>query len=201
MPRGRDRGETDPASYAGVYCTASAGLEFTVDAVPGSDRLSIALLPQPAVPVARTDVDTYYGAAFSATFKFVRQDENIVGLWLIQNGQTLPAIRLGARGQAVVARLSPPFPAAIGLDPPVLRQYVGAYSSDVATFTVTLTGDALYVQVTGQPAVPVYASAKDRFFYKIVDAQIRFDRDASGAVTSLTLHQNGADIRATRAKP
>jgi serine-type D-Ala-D-Ala carboxypeptidase/endopeptidase len=193
--------ETDPTSYAGVYCNASGGLQFTVAAGPTPQQLSIVLSPQPAGLCRLTDPDTCSAPNVGATFKFVRQGGDVVGLWLMQGAQTLPAVRLSAEGRAVVAQLAAPFPAAIQLPPEVLRQYAGSYSSDVGTFTVTLTGDVLYVQLTGQPAVPVYASVKDRFFYKIVDARITFERDASGAVTSLTLHQNGRDIQARRMPP
>jgi serine-type D-Ala-D-Ala carboxypeptidase/endopeptidase len=49
--------------------------------------------------------------------------------------------------------------------------------------------------------LPVYASGKDQFFYKVVDAQIRFNRDAAGHITSLTLHQNGQNLTAGRTVP
>jgi D-alanyl-D-alanine-carboxypeptidase/D-alanyl-D-alanine-endopeptidase len=190
--------ETDPASYVGVYCNQSAAITFTVEAAPASDALSIALLPQPALLYERTSADTYYAASVGATFKFSRDGNKIVGLWLTQYGETLPAVRLDERGIPIVAQLPPPFPATVALDPSVLQQYVGSYAGDGAAFTVTVRGGALYVQLPGQPALPVYASARDEFFYKIVDAQIAFGRNASGAVTLLTLHQDGHEVRATR---
>jgi serine-type D-Ala-D-Ala carboxypeptidase/endopeptidase len=193
--------KTDPESYAGIYCNASGGLTFSVYAVPGSNELSIDLSPQPAVRCRQTDPDTCVAPAVGATLKFVRADGKIVGLWLIQGGRTLPAVRLDAGGRPAVTVLASPFPAQVALDPPALRQYVGTYICDAGTFTVTLTGAVLYVRLTGQPAIPVYASAKDRFFYKVVDAQIRFDRDSSGMVDSLTLHQDGRDIQAQRTRP
>jgi hypothetical protein len=58
----------------------------------------------------------------------------------------------------------------------------------------------LYVQPTGQPAIPGYASAKDKFFSTVVDAQIDFVRDNQGNVIALVLHQNGLDHRAPRVK-
>jgi CubicO group peptidase (beta-lactamase class C family) len=39
-------------------------------------------------------------------------------------------------------------------------------------------GDHLETQITGQPAFPVFASAKDKFFLRVVDAQLDFERDA-----------------------
>jgi hypothetical protein len=76
---------------------------------------------------------------------------------------------------------------------------VGVYPIDKsARFTVLRRGDGLVARLTGQPFFPVFASAKDEFFYKVVDAQLSFHRDASGKIEGLTLHQNGRDIPATR---
>jgi serine-type D-Ala-D-Ala carboxypeptidase/endopeptidase len=190
--------ETNPSSYAGIYCNASGALVFRVATLSKSGELSIAVLPQLGAVYQRVDADTYEMPALEATFKFARVDGRIVGLRLIQAGETIPAVRLDAQGKAVVGQLPPAFPPSVALDAATLQQYVGTYSVDGGAFAVTLRGDALYVQLTGQPAVRVYASARDDFFYKVVDAQITFDRNAAGAVTSLTLHQNGRTIRATR---
>jgi serine-type D-Ala-D-Ala carboxypeptidase/endopeptidase len=74
-----------------------------------------------------------------------------------------------------------------------LRQYVGHYPlSPQFALDVTLDNGALYVQATGQPRFNIYAEAPDRFFLRVVDAQLEFSRDASGAVTGVTLVQNGA---------
>jgi serine-type D-Ala-D-Ala carboxypeptidase/endopeptidase len=193
---------TDAASYAGVYCNLSSGITFSVSTVAKSDALSIALMPQPAAEVPRIAPDTFYASAYGAEFKFIREQGRIAGLWLLQNGQAIPAARLDSQGKPSVVALSPPYPAEVTLDAAVLRQYVGTYSaSGLGFFTVTLKGGQLFVELTGQPALPVYASGADRFFYKAVDAQIRFNRDAAGRVTSLTLHQNGQDLTAGRTGP
>jgi hypothetical protein len=65
-------------------------------------------------------------------------------------------------------------------------------------FTIAKDGAQLNAQLTGQPAVPIYADKPDHFFYKIVDAQLDFERDGAGKVTALTLHQNGRDMKAPR---
>lgn len=192
--------QTDPASYAGTYCNQSIGATFTVSPAAKPDELSIALLPQPAVTVPRTAPDVFYSSQYDARFTFIREQQKIVGLWLMQYGQIFPAPRLDVQGKPVVAQLRSPFPATVALTPAQLQEYVGAYKAR-ATFTVSLRGDALYVQLSGQSAFPVYASAKDHFFYKIVDAQIDFNRDASAHVTSLTLHQAGRTITANRIGP
>jgi hypothetical protein len=66
---------------------------------------------------------------------------------------------------------------------------------------VTREGDQLHVQLTGQGKYPVYAESATRFFYKVVDAQIDFERDGAGKVTGLTLHQGGIDRRAKKLGP
>ncbi len=66
---------------------------------------------------------------------------------------------------------------------------------------VFLKDGQVRAQLTGQDAAPVYPSAKDKFFYKIVDAQLDFERDASGKVVAVVLHQFGRDLRAPRIAP
>lgn len=57
---------------------------------------------------------------------------------------------------------------------------------------------SLFAQATGQSANPIYPSARDEFFFRVVDAQISFVRNPAGQVTSLILHQNGRDQTAPR---
>ena len=63
---------------------------------------------------------------------------------------------------------------------------------------VVLKADRLEAQATGQSAFPIFASARDKFFYKIVDMQLDFERDAGGKVVAVVLHGNGGHIRAPR---
>jgi CubicO group peptidase (beta-lactamase class C family) len=85
------------------------------------------------------------------------------------------------------------------LAPEKLDEYVGTYAvSPQLRFTVTRDGPTIAVQLTGQPAAPVFAYAPDQFFSKIVDAQFTFERSAGGKVIGLTLHQNGQNIHAER---
>lgn len=192
--------KADPASYAGVYCNVVAGVTFAVNGGPDASELSIALLPQEALAFRRVDQDTYYAELVDATITFVREGDRIIGLRLFQGGNLLEAIRFDARAKPLAAQLPPAFPPVVTLEDSTLRQYVGSYTANFGTFTVTMRDQQLFVQLTNQPALPVYASGKDDFFYKVVLAEIRFGRDASGAVTSLTLHQNGRDIFATRSQ-
>ena len=80
-----------------------------------------------------------------------------------------------------------------------LAKYVGAYEmAPQVTMTITLDGERLMAQLTGQGSNPIFPESETMFFLKVVDAQIEFVKDASGAVTHLVLHQGGQDRRANR---
>ena len=55
-------------------------------------------------------------------------------------------------------------------------------------------------QATGQGTVEIFPSSPTEFFLKVVDAQITFVKDASGAVTQLVLHQGGRDMPGKKLK-
>ena len=74
----------------------------------------------------------------------------------------------------------------------LLDEYAGEYElAPGVVFTISRKGDKLYAQLTGQPSVRVFAERENKFYYKIVDARLVFNRGASGKIESLTLDQNG----------
>lgn len=80
-----------------------------------------------------------------------------------------------------------------------LDSYVGVFESGKSTrFTFVRRDGQLLARLTGQPFWPVFPSARDEFFYTVVDATLSFRRDAAGAVDQVTLHQGGLDRIATR---
>jgi CubicO group peptidase (beta-lactamase class C family) len=92
----------------------------------------------------------------------------------------------------------PPPKKEIEVSPEVLKQYVGRYELTPAViFDVTLKDNQLFVQLTGQPSIPVFAEAQDKFFYKVVEAAITF-HVAKGKAFALTLHQGGQNQLAKR---
>ena len=83
----------------------------------------------------------------------------------------------------------------------ILDTYVGEYElTPEFTIVVTRKRRGLYVQATGQEKFQVFAESETTFFYKVVDAQISFVEDDSGAIVSLTLYQNGAEPSARKVK-
>ena len=90
-------------------------------------------------------------------------------------------------------------PEEIAIDPAELAQYAGQYAlAPTFVLSVRQGPDGLLVGATGQGEAPVYASAKDTFFYKVVEAQLVFQRDAQGTIKGVVLHQNGQALPGKR---
>ena len=81
---------------------------------------------------------------------------------------------------------------AIDVEAGSLVEYVGGYQlTPGLVITITANDAQMYAQLTGQPAFPVFAYEADKFFFKVVDAQLIFERDETGAVSGMILNQNG----------
>ncbi len=80
-----------------------------------------------------------------------------------------------------------------------LAEYTGTYTV-TENFKIAFREEdgQLVTQATGQDAFPVFASGPDRFFLKVVDAQLAFNRNSDGRIVSVTLTQNGQEIVANR---
>ena len=87
----------------------------------------------------------------------------------------------------------------MAVDSAALTAYVGNYQlAPSFSISVTQQGSKLFGQATGQSAFELFPEAKDRFFLKVVDAQVSFQRNEKGEVDQLTLHQNGRDMPGKR---
>jgi hypothetical protein len=82
--------------------------------------------------------------------------------------------------------------------PATLDDYVGLYDYGSAILTVTREGDQLQAQLTGQPKFPIFAKGKDVFFWKVVEAEVTFARDATGKVAKAVHRQGGQTFDAPR---
>ena len=175
--------------YVGTYKLAD---KFLLKVFRVNDALFARASGQAAFPIFPSAPNEFFAKVAGISVSFTRNANGAVsGLVLHQNGDRA-APKLSASEV-------PAEPKAIEVDASALGEYVGKYqlhSGLVIDFT--LKGDHLEAQVTGQPAFPIFASAKDRFFYKIVDAQLDFERDAGGKVVAVVLHQNALDLRAAR---
>jgi len=89
---------------------------------------------------------------------------------------------------------------AIQVDPGLYDAYVGVYEL-APGFQLTLTreGDRLMAQPTGLSKAELFPESETKFFLKVEDTQIEFQRGPDGKATGLTLFQRGRQ-RQTPAK-
>lgn len=55
-------------------------------------------------------------------------------------------------------------------------------------------------ELTGQPKFPIFPASKDEFYWKVVDARVKFVTDEKGIVTNVIHYQNGTQFKAMRLK-
>jgi len=106
-------------------------------------------------------------------------------LTLYQGGQVTPAPR-------VTDDRGPQTRQEITLTEEELNDFVGEFQlAPGVLISIIVRGQQLFAQLTNQSAFPVFAYEKDRFFFKVVDAQLHFERDDKGSVIAVVLHQGG----------
>lgn len=178
--------DADLAQYEGRYKLAD---NFDIRIIRDGHQLYGQATGQGAFPLFASAPNEFFAKIASIAITFTRDGKGAVTGLVLHQG-----------GDRVAPRL--PDQPAITLDAATLGGYVGKYTlAPGAVFDVTLNDGQLFVQLGSQAAFPVFASAKDRFFYKVIDAQIDFERDAGGKAVALVLHQNGKDQRAPRTAP
>lgn len=90
---------------------------------------------------------------------------------------------------------------AIHLPASTLAKYVGVYELDPAFhIEIELKEDRLFALANGQQAIELSAATESSFFNKEVGAQIDFDLDPEGKVTSLKILQAGNDLKGRKIK-
>lgn len=90
-------------------------------------------------------------------------------------------------------------PPVVEVAPEVLKKYEGVFVfTPEFAITVTLEGNQLMAQGTGQPKLQLDHEADAHFSCKAVDAHLFFVANKGGDFKYLVLHQNGANQTATR---
>lgn len=179
-------------AYVGDYQLAPG---FILHVFRQDGQLLAQATGQGAFPIFASAADRFFARIADIRIDFQRDRQGkVASLVLHQNGHDRSARRMDA---AAIEKASGQ--RVIKLDKATLSQYVGRYQlAPGAVFDISLEGSQLMARLTGQPAFPVYASARDEFHYTVVDAQLSFKRGADGKVDALVLHQNGADRRAPK---
>ena len=157
--------------YVGRYQLAPAAI---ITVTRDGSRFLAQLTGQPAFEIFAESEKKFFFKVVDAQLTFEIDAQNkVVAVVLHQNGIDQRAPRI--EGEPVT-------PKAITLAPEVLDRYTGRYQLTPAlVITITRQDARLFAQLTGQPAFEVFASSEREFFFTIVNAQLVFEGDGTGA--------------------
>jgi serine-type D-Ala-D-Ala carboxypeptidase/endopeptidase len=137
--------------------------------------------------------DWYAMDVADASLHFLRENGKVVALELAQNGMLQRAEKSSDTAAALTKE-------SVGKSRDALAAYVGEYPLNPSVkFTIRLGEEHLEAMLTGQPFFPIFPQGEDKFFYKVVDAELHFERDEHGDVDAVVLHQGGIVQRAEKA--
>jgi CubicO group peptidase (beta-lactamase class C family) len=129
--------------------------------------------------------------------------ERKTGVVVLANRASMTANRIGMMTFRILAGETA-YPLelrhAIPMSAEQLDRYVAKYEMDPnrVYFNVWRDGDHLMGEVTGQHIFRMYPEAEDKFFLKVTDSQITFQRDKDGKITGAMLSQHGHGLSAKR---
>jgi CubicO group peptidase (beta-lactamase class C family) len=87
----------------------------------------------------------------------------------------------------------------IKLSSDILSRYVGNYELVPGfVLAITVEGDRIFSQATGQGKVEIFPETETRFFLKVVDATLDFSKDEAGNYSKVTLHQGKVNMEGKR---
>jgi hypothetical protein len=176
-------GNLDLSAYPGTYQIAEG---FLLSIFSPDGRLFGQATGQGEFPLAPGREHEFSNVAADIRIVFSAFDDGSAKLLtLFQSRRETRAPRVSAEPPQVERK-------AIDIDATQLPDYEGRYElAPGVVITVESREAQLFAQVSGQMAYPVFAYDTDRFFYKVVDAQLQFERDPDGNVVAVILHQAG----------
>lgn len=177
------------AQYAGVYRIDPQSTRVIRIQGDGLTSQRTGGIVYPLIPVG---ADTFVFASGFSRIVFERDDDGAV-----------MAMRFFPEdeGEGEVAPRSDeaaaPVREAIALPAAARERLVGRYAYEGVTLDILLEGDTLKTQLAGQPAFEIFAASADRFFLRVVEADLVFAPD-TGPATQVTLYQAGQVITFNR---
>jgi hypothetical protein len=166
---------------SGLYTFADTGMQLNVWEENGN--LYVQATGQAAYKMGYDNKGDFFPLDFDAILRPVKTSKGITVEWHQSGGIS--------RAEPVSQSAPPKFK----IDRKTLPDYVGVYPLIKGfDLKVTVKGETLYVQGTGQPSASVVPVKKDEFARDDVGAYFIFNRNSSNQVHSLTLEQGGQSI-------
>jgi CubicO group peptidase (beta-lactamase class C family) len=85
------------------------------------------------------------------------------------------------------------------IKPANLQIFTGRYDIlGQAVLTISTQDEKLFAQLSGQPKFEIFPRSESEFFWKVVDARIKFIKDEKGEINEAILYQNGQEVKSKR---
>jgi CubicO group peptidase (beta-lactamase class C family) len=82
-----------------------------------------------------------------------------------------------------------------------LKDYIGEFDYNPAINNITISDGRLYTQLPGQAKLELFRNSRNRFYLKVVAAELKFERNDSGEVVGVIHTQNGGTFKASKIEP
>jgi len=177
--------------YVGTY-ELQPGINLLVTFEDGREMAQ--LTGQGKAPIYAEAEGKFFYRIVDAQLDFASDPNGkVTSATLHQNGRDITAMRISD------TVTTPRVRTAVSLPVDKLTPLVGSYAMQGgATMTIALEGDHLTTQLTGQPAIRIFAESDTMFFLRVVDATLEFEKDASGKGVGVTLRQGSITNHGTR---
>jgi hypothetical protein len=81
-----------------------------------------------------------------------------------------------------------------------VSKYIGRYDFGQMIMTITTEGNNLFAQLSGQPSFPIFPAGDGEYFWKVVNAKIKFVKGENGEIQYGDFEQNGNKIKVVKLK-
>ncbi len=207
--RPRTRVDVDPdtlEAYVGLY---ASGTGITIEVTHRAASLFARVVGQPAFEIQCEGQDRFFYVVVPAQITFSMLDGSAAALRLHQRGRTTTFRRTSREAVTELVeaieqrRAEQERPrTSVTLSVEMLGRYVGRYDMvESKNLAVTLEGERLFGEISGQRRFEMFAEAEAQFFLTIAAVQISFIEDPSGRIDRAVIHQYGNDMVLMREIP
>lgn len=188
----------DPALLDGYLGPYQLGPRFVLTVTREGDQLFVQGTRQPRMEVFPESDRIFFSKVVDARVSFeVDPRGQASKIVLNQNGRERTGGRIEGAEAKRIEEEPPKEHKQVSVDPQLFDGLVGRYRLfENFVLTISREGDRLFCQATGEPKLEIFPESEREFFFKVVDAQISFERDEHARAHRMVLHQGGLDTPA-----
>jgi hypothetical protein len=117
-----------------------------------------------------------------------------------KDGEVNGVMLITRQGRQIASRMEEQ--KVVKVNPALYDAYVGEYDyGHKRILTITKKGDRLFAKMTGQPKFQIFPKSDKEFFWKVVNAQIKFVKNNNGVVIKAIHYQGGSYLEVKKLLP